>query len=167
MSRHYPTLCFALMFIFITSSRIQQQRTVTGRVTDESGAEMPGVNVVIKGTTEGTATDADGRYSVTVSDDAVLVFSFVGYASTEVPIGGRSVVDVTLEPDVTTLQELVVTGYTVERKADIIGAVAVVDSDELLQTPTANLSQQLQARAPGVVASGAGAPGEAAKVRIR
>lgn len=167
MSRLYPRLCFALMFIFITAAAIAQQRTVTGRVTDESGAEMPGVNVVIKGTTEGTATDADGRYSVTVSDDAVLVFSFVGYASTEVPIGGRSVVDVTLEPDVTTLQELVVTGYTVERKADIIGAVAVVDSDELLQTPTANLSQQLQARAPGVVASGAGAPGEAAKVRIR
>ena len=137
-------------------------------VTDENGSSMPGVNVLVKGTSTGTATDVDGNFKISVaSDQATLLFTFVGYATAEIIVGSRSVVNIQLTPDVQTLTELVVTGYSVEKKADIIGAVAVVNSKELLQTPSSNLSAMLQGRASGVISSGGGAPGEAAKVRIR
>jgi TonB-linked SusC/RagA family outer membrane protein len=158
----------AALLLMLTSVVLAQERTVSGKVTDETGAEMPGVNVLLKGSSVGTATDADGAYQISVpGNDATLVFTFIGYASTEVVVGSRTTVDINLATDVRTLTELVVTGYTTEKKADIIGAVAVVNSKELLQTPTANLSQMIQGRAAGVVSSGAGAPGEGAKIRIR
>jgi TonB-linked SusC/RagA family outer membrane protein len=158
----------ALLALFAASFAIAQERVVSGTVTDEEGVGMPGVNVLVKGTTSGTATSADGTFRLNVpSDQAVLVVSFIGYSTQEVPVGTQSSIAIQLRLDVTALQEVVVTGYTSERKADIIGAVAVVGSKELMQTPTANLSQMLQGRAPGVVTSGSGAPGEAARVRIR
>lgn len=128
---------------------------------------MPGVNVLIKGTATGTATDGDGKYTLSVPTNATLVFTFVGYTTSEVPVGSQTVVDVQMAPDALTLSEIVVTGYTSEKKADIIGSVAVVNAKELTVTPTADLSQQLQGRAPGVLVSGGGAPGEGAKIRIR
>jgi TonB-linked SusC/RagA family outer membrane protein len=157
-----------LLALFVSSIALAQERVVSGTVTDDQGSGMPGVNVLVKGTTTGTATAADGTFRLNVpSDQAVLVVSFIGYATKEVPVGTQTSLAIQLELDVTALQEVVVTGYTSERKADIIGAVAVVASKELLQTPSPNLSQMLQGRAPGVVTSGAGAPGESAKVRIR
>jgi TonB-linked SusC/RagA family outer membrane protein len=157
----------AAFLLLIATVAMAQERIVTGQVTDENGGAMPGVNVILKGTSQGTATDVEGKYSINANDQATLVFTFVGYSSSEVLVGSRSMVNVQMTPDVTTLQELVVTGYTVEKKADIIGAVSVVNSKELLQTPSANLSQMIQGRAAGVIASGSGAPGEAAKIRIR
>jgi TonB-linked SusC/RagA family outer membrane protein len=157
----------ALMLLF-ASMALAQQRVVTGVVKDEGGTGMPGVNVLIKGTAEGTATDVDGNYSIAVpGDESVIVFSFVGYTSQEITVGPRTSIDISMQPDVTTLQELVVTGYMVEKKADIIGSVAVINNKDLLATPAANLTSQLQGRAPGVVVSGGGEPGAAAKVRIR
>ncbi len=158
----------AALLLMLASVVLAQERTVTGTVTDESGSGMPGVNVLVKGTSTGTATDADGSYAISVSGgDAILVFTFVGYTTDEIPVGTRTTVNIQMTPDIRTLTELVVTGYSSERKADIIGSVAVVDADALMQTPTANLSAQLQGRAPGVIASGAGAPGEGAKIRVR
>lgn len=158
----------AVLLLMLASVVLAQERTVSGTVNDDTGAPIPGVNVLVKGTTTGTSTDADGKYSLGVSgSDAVLVFSFIGFTTQEVPVGTRTLVDVSMAADVQTLTELVVTGYSTEKKADIIGSVAVVNNKDLMATPTANLSQQLQGRAPGVVASGAGAPGEGATIRIR
>lgn len=155
------------VFLFSTGAVYAQDRNVSGTVKDETGNPMPGVNVLIKGTTIGTASDGDGKYTLSVPSNATLVFTFVGYTSNEVPVGSQTVVDVQMAPDALTLSEIVVTGYGSERKADIIGSVAVVNSKELMVTPSADLTQQLQGRAPGVLVSGSGAPGEAAKIRIR
>jgi TonB-linked SusC/RagA family outer membrane protein len=161
------SLTVAVMLLFC-SGVLAQERVVTGKVTDENGSPMPGINVLVKGTARGTATDVDGKYSLSVpGEDAVLVFTFVGYSSIEQPVSGRTSMDVQMNPDVTTLSELVITGYTVEKKADIIGSVAVVNQAQLLSTPASNLSSQLQGRAAGVTVSGNGEPGSAAKIRIR
>jgi TonB-linked SusC/RagA family outer membrane protein len=147
---------------------VLQGTEVRGRVVDESGMEMPGVTVLVKGTTVGTATDMNGNFSLNVPDaSGTLVFSFIGYKSQEVPIGNQSVINVTMDVEAKALEEIVVTGYTTQEKRDIIGAVSVVDSDELLQTPAPNVAQQLQGRAAGVVTSGTGQPGAGAKVRVR
>ncbi len=143
------------------------QGVVSGQVTDDVGDPIPGVNVVIQGTTSGTVTDATGNYSLTASSSDVLVFSFVGYLTQQITVGNQTNINVSLEADVQQLQEVVVTGYTSERAADIIGSVGIVNTDDALSTPSANISQQLQGRAAGVTVSGDGAPGEGAKVRIR
>lgn len=158
----------SLLWTMCVAAALAQGASVAGTVTDESGVTMPGVNVLVKGTGTGTATDANGRYQINVPDDAaVLVFTFVGYATTEVAVNGRSVVDVQLVPDVQTLTELVVTGYQVQRKADISGAVAVVDTEELQTLVTSSFAQKLHGRAPGVTVSTSGSPGDATNVRIR
>ena len=156
------------LWVMCVSLVLAQERTVSGNVTDEAGSTMPGVNVLIKGTSTGTATDADGKFSISIpGDDAVLVFTFVGYASAEVAVGMRSVVDIQLTPDVQTLSELVVTGYQVQRKADISGAVAVVDATQLENLVASSFAQKLAGRAPGVTVSTSGSPGDATNVRIR
>ena len=106
---------------------------VSGVVRDDIGTAVPGVNVIEKGTTNGTATDVDGKYSLLVSgDDAVLVFSFIGYMTQEVGVGGRSTIEVSMAPDTKTLQEVVVVGYGEKKKATITGAVTSVKSDDIL-----------------------------------
>lgn len=143
------------------------ERVVTGTIRDESGSPMPGVNVIVGGTSNGTVSDTSGKYSISVGSGTRLLFSFIGYISQEVEVGSSTTIDVSLKVDVTELSEIVVTGYTTEKKADIIGSVAVINSKDLLSNPVPNLSQQLQGRASGVIASGSGAPGEGAKIRIR
>lgn len=143
---------------------------VSGVVRDDSGAPIPGVNVVEKGTTNGTATDVDGRYSLLVSsDDAVLVFSFIGYTTQEVTVGGRSSIEVTMAPDTQTLQEVVVVGYGEQKKATVTGSVTSVKSDQIVQSPVTNLSNALAGRLPGVVfINRSGEPGyDGSQIRIR
>ena len=143
---------------------------VSGVVTDDTGSPIPGVNVVEKGTTNGTATDVDGRYSLLVgSADAVLVFSFIGYATQEVTVGGRSTIDITMAPDTQTLQEVVVVGYGEKKKATITGAVTSVKSEEILKAPVTNLSNALAGRLPGTVfINRSGEPGnDGSQIRIR
>ncbi|HEU5147811.1 MAG TPA: carboxypeptidase-like regulatory domain-containing protein, partial [Chryseosolibacter sp.] len=143
---------------------------VSGIVRDDAGAPVPGVNVVEKGTTNGTATDVDGRYSLMVSsDDAVLVFSFIGYATQEVTVGGRSSIEVTMAPDTQTLQEVVVVGYGEQKKATVTGSVTSVKSAEIVQSPVTNLSNALVGRLPGVIfVNRSGEPGyDGSQIRIR
>ncbi|HEX7013931.1 MAG TPA: SusC/RagA family TonB-linked outer membrane protein, partial [Cyclobacteriaceae bacterium] len=154
--------------LILTSSALAQERSVSGTVTDESGNSMPGVSVVIKGTTQGTATDADGRYTLRVpGDDAVLVFSFVGYSPSEVQVGSRSVVDVAMNPDIQTLTELVVTGYSIDNRRDVTGAVSTVKATDLTVVPSGNIEQQLQGRVAGVTVVTNGQPGTTSQVRVR
>ncbi len=106
-----------------------QDRTVSGTVTGgDDGSTLVGVNILEKGTTNGTVTDASGNYSMTVKDDATLVFSFIGYAPQEIAVGNRTAISVILQPDVATLNEVVVVGYGTVKKSDATGALAVVDS---------------------------------------
>lgn len=164
--KYYLPLIF-LIFGLVLSSRAQAQ-IVTGKVADAtSGDGLPGVTVLVQGTTTGTVTDMNGNYSLNVTPNATLVYSFIGYVSQTIPVNNRSVIDVQLSEDVEQLSEVVVTGYTTQRREDITGAVSIVKAEELLQTPSGNVQQQLQGRVAGVTTSGSGQPGAGAKVRIR
>src|SRR5687767_11125975 len=142
--------------------------TVSGKVTDDANQPVPGVNILLKGTTTGTTSDANGAYTLTVPDEnGVLVFSFIGYATQEVSINNRSVIDVSLVSDAVALSEIVVTGYTTQSKRDITGAVAIISSDQLLTTPSTNLGQALQGKVAGVTVGNENSPGGGVMVRIR
>jgi len=168
-SFHLRSFSLTCLLLLLSIVSFAQSRTITGKVTaQDDGASLPGVNVLVKGTTTGATTDSGGNYTLSVpGNDAVIVFSFIGYKTQEVAIGNRTTINVGLAADLQALEEVVVTGYTTERKKDIIGSVAVVNAKTTLQQPAANVSSMLQGRAAGVTVSGTGAPGAAAKVRIR
>ena len=150
-----------------TTVLLAQERTVTGRVTDESQATVPGASVLIKGTTTGTVSDADGNFTIAVSDDDVLIFSFIGYSTQEILVGSQTNINVIMQVDITQLQEIVVTGYATQQKKDLTGSVGVVETKELIAIPTGNVTNQLQGRVAGVTVTGSGQPGTTSKVRIR
>ncbi|MDH4294812.1 MAG: SusC/RagA family TonB-linked outer membrane protein [Cyclobacteriaceae bacterium] len=143
---------------------------VTGTVRDENGQTFPGVNVVIKGTSIGTTTDTNGKYTLNVEDDnATLVFSFVGYTTQEIALAGRSVIDLTMAPDVQALEEVVVTALGIQRSARSLGyATSKVNSDQLTINRSPNLMNTLQGKVAGLNISSLGTgPGGSSKIRIR
>ena len=144
-----------------------QTKNVTGNVMSPEGETLPGVNVIEKGTNNGTVTDIDGNYSLNVGEDAILLFSFVGYRPVEQPVGNQSVINVTLAFDVTALEEIVVVGYGFQRERDLTTAITSVKSDELTKTPTSQAMQALQGKIAGVQIVNNGAPGGSPTVRIR
>lgn len=122
---------FVIVCSVASLQALAQNAKVTGKVTSsDDGSGLPGVSIVEKGTSNGTVTDADGAYSLSVSGDAVLVFSFVGYASQEVAVAGRTQINIILETDVTALSEVVIVGYGEVKKADATGSVAAVSSKD-------------------------------------
>jgi TonB-dependent starch-binding outer membrane protein SusC len=144
------------------------QTVVSGRVTEESGMSVPGVNILVKGTTQGTTTDADGNYSLNVPANSTLVFSFIGYVVQEIPVGSQTVIDVLLVSDVTTLTELVVVGYGVQEKKDITGAVSVVDSKAMESRPNTQFGNLIQGKTSGVqVLTPSGKPSAGFSIRVR
>jgi len=160
--------CF--VFVLLSVTAWAQERTVTGKVTAASdGAGVPGVNVVIKGTTQGTVTDADGSFKITVpSNSSVLVFSFIGLETQEITVGDRSQFDVPMNNDVTQLSEVVVVGYSTIQKKELTGAISSVRGEAIANLPMQSFDRALQGRAAGVqVLSGNGVPGGAVSVRIR
>lgn len=148
---------------------IVQTSTVSGRVISmEDQTGLPGVNILEKGTSNGTVTDIDGNYQLTVSENATLVFSSVGFVTEEIEVGGRSVIDLTMSPDIMALQEIVVIGYGTQEKKLVTGATVQVTGDELQKRNTTNPLQALQGQTPGVqIASTSGQPGSDMKVTIR
>lgn len=124
--------------------------TVTGTVTDENGEAIPGVTVSVPGTSIGTATDLDGNYSLTVPEGATLTFSFIGFVTQSIAVGGRSVIDVTLVEDMASLEEVVVVGYGVQKRMNLTGAVDQVSSEVLQGRNVGNLTQSLQGAMPNV-----------------
>ncbi|GLU54042.1 SusC/RagA family TonB-linked outer membrane protein [Dyadobacter frigoris] len=145
-------------------------RTIKGRVTEKDKADgLPGVNVVIKGTSVGTTTDGTGAYTLSVPESgAVLVFSFVGYISQEVAVGNRSTLDVAIESDTKALSEVVVIGYGTAKKSDLTGSVGSVKEDQLKERPSPSLNQALSGKVSGVqVNVNSGRPGGRSNVRIR
>ncbi|MEM9326584.1 MAG: SusC/RagA family TonB-linked outer membrane protein, partial [Bacteroidota bacterium] len=142
-------------------------QTVTGTVTDE-GEALPGVSILVKGTTQGTITDIDGKYSIQAPGDATLIVSFVGYVTQEVAVNGRSNLDVVLEADIAQLEEVVVIGYGTAKKSDLTGSLAQVTAESFEAQPIARVEDALQGRASGVIVSRtSGQPGAGVKIRVR
>src|SRR5688572_2727768 len=136
----------------LLETRVPLLILVSGTVNDENGQPLPGVNVLEKGTTNGTTTDATGRFSFNVQDaNSVLVFSFIGYSTQEIPVGGQTEFSITLAPDIRALDEVVVVGYGTQERADLTGSVASVSSREILTVPVERMDQALQGRAAGVL----------------
>ncbi|MEO1254122.1 MAG: carboxypeptidase-like regulatory domain-containing protein, partial [Bacteroidota bacterium] len=160
-------LLLTAMFFFVVSF-LTAQRTVSGKVTDDAGEPLPGVNVVIKGTTTGVTTDLDGNYRLSVEDGATLVFSYIGFDTQEIAVGARSTVDLSMA-GATELQEVVVTAIGIESNKRALGySVQNVDSEELANTQETNLVNALNGKAAGVtVVSSSGTPGASANIRIR
>jgi TonB-linked SusC/RagA family outer membrane protein len=145
-----------------------QEKTITGKVTGEGEGPLPGVNVTVQGTVIGAITDLNGAYTIKVpGPTAVLVYSSIGYSTKQMVVGNQTVIDMVLLSDVRALQEVVVTGYTTQRRKDLTGSVGVVEPAKLTAIPTGNVSNALQGRTSGVTVIGNGQPGETAKVRIR
>lgn len=159
---------FFLSMVFSAGVLYAQERTITGKVSSAEEGPLVGINVTVQGTTTGAITDSNGDYSIRVPGaNAVLVFSSIGYLTRQVTVGTQSVIDVILESDVTALQEVVVTGYSSQRRRDLTGSVGVVEPAKLTAVPTGNVSNALQGRTSGVTVVGDGRPGQTAKVRIR
>ncbi|MCF2487536.1 TonB-dependent receptor [Dyadobacter sp. CY347] len=161
-------LLFCLFFALFWANAAAQQQ-VTGTVTDSRGEPLPGVNIIVKSTSTGTVTNVDGTYSLNVSgENGVLLFSFIGYAPSEVPVNGRTRIDLAMKEDLQNLDELVVVGYGTVKKSDLTGSVASISSAELKAVPVATFDQALQGRAAGVqVVQSNGVPGGGTNIRIR
>lgn len=163
-------LSLVLLAMSVLSMAQAQPRTITGTVTSaENGEPLIGVSILIVGSLTGTVTDLDGNYELDVGPDAdSLQFSYTGFQTRQVPIAGRSVIDVQLPLTATQLNEVVVIGYGTVRKSDLTGSVYSVKSEELVKNPAANVLQSLQGKVPGVqISSASGNPGESPVVRIR
>ncbi len=160
-------LLFALFFALIQVAW-SQSVSVSGTVSDGNGITLPGVNVIEKGTSNGSSTDIDGNYQINVAEDAVLIFSYVGFVTQEVPIAGRSVINITIREDFQDLEEVVVIGYGSQLRENVTGAVSSVDAEDLSNIPQTSIDQLLQGRAAGVtVTNNSGQPGSAVSVKIR
>ena len=164
-------LLLSMMLVFVLSIESRaQDRNVSGTITDSSdGSALPGVNVLIKGTTTGTITDADGNYNLSISENTALVFSFVGYTTQEVDAGARSVINIQLDSDITQLTEVVITAIGLEANKRELGySIQNVDADEVRNAAETNLVSALSGKVAGVqVVSSSGTPGASAQIRIR
>ena len=145
----------------------QQSISVTGTVVDQNGEPLMGVNVIEKGTTNGTMTDMDGRFTLSVPGNATLQISYIGYTTEEVVVNNQTKLNITLKEDSQNLDELVVVGYGVVRKADLAGSVAVLDSKNFKDQPIVQVSDALQGRVSGVQVQNSGVPGGTVKIRVR
>ncbi|TVZ57335.1 TonB-linked SusC/RagA family outer membrane protein [Lutibacter sp. Hel_I_33_5] len=155
--------------LFSLQSLSSQNKTITGVVSDSSGTPLPGVSVLIKGTSKGTDTDFDGKYSLSVaSSGSELVFSSIGMKSKTILVGDRTKIDVVLEEDTQSLDEVVVVGYGSKKKSLVTGAISSINSEQIKSSSNQRVEQVLQGRTSGVtVSSSSGSPGSGAKIRIR
>ncbi|MGY5848163.1 SusC/RagA family TonB-linked outer membrane protein [Salegentibacter sp. HM20] len=145
-----------------------QDKTVSGTVLDEDGLPLPGVNVIEQGTSNGTQTNFDGNYSISVAPGDVLVFSYVGFTTQTITIGSSDVYNVTLAVDAAGLEEVVITGYVTQKRSDVTGSLVEVDEEKLNEFAAASVDQALQGNVAGLaVSSSSGTPGSVANIRIR
>ena len=161
-------LGLSLLLLNILHYAVAQDQSISGTVSDENGDPVPGVNVIVKGTSSGTVTDVSGEYRLNVPETAeALIFSFVGYASQEIEIGNRSTLDVQLATDAHQLSEVIVTGYTTQKKKDLTGAVGIVEIEDVQSFPVAGADEMLEGRVAGVDVISNNEPGANTAVRIR
>jgi len=163
-------VCFTVLGFLLPQVSVAQQVTVRGQVTDARTSEsLPGVSVMVKGTTFGTVTDIDGRYQITAGSAATLMFSYVGMKTLEVPVDGRSVIPVSLESLSYDVEQVVVVGYGVQKKANLSGAVSTVMVDKTLESrPITDVGRALQGTTPGlIVTTTSGLIGQTPTIKIR
>jgi TonB-linked SusC/RagA family outer membrane protein len=155
-------------FISLTTASLAQIQ-VSGKISDEGGQPLPGVNISVKGTTIGTTSDAEGRYSLlNVESNATLVFSFIGYANQEVTVNGRSTIDINMAQDVTALQEVVVVGYGTTKVKELSAAVSSLQGSAVTALNPVRIDQAMQGQIPGVnITSNSGSPGGSMNIKIR
>ncbi|MET4082773.1 TonB-linked SusC/RagA family outer membrane protein [Pedobacter sp. UYP30] len=159
---------FSFVLFILASFSVFAQKNVTGKVTSsDDKATIPGVSVSIKGSTYGTVTDQDGRYSITVKEGAVLTYSYIGFLPKDVTVGAASTYDVVLKTSLNDLNDVVVTGYSKEKKKDITGSVSVVNVEQLKNIPAGSPEQALQGQASGLNIVTSGEPGGPSSIRIR
>ncbi len=169
MKKHVQGFSVLFLFLIFTSAfqAFGQNIQISGKVTDAStGQTLPGVSILVKNTTVGTTTGLNGKYSLQAKIGSKLVFSYIGY-QTQTIVVSQKTIDVTMKPTATGLNELVVVGYTTERKSDITGAVSVVKVGKIISQPVSGIDKMLQGRAAGVDVISSGAPGGGVAVRIR
>ena len=164
----FKYLSIVALFLLSNTQLFAQESIISGVISDDDANPLPGVNVFIKGTNVGTATDFDGNYSISVNTGDVLLFSFVGFSSQEVTVGDENTIDVSMVTDYANLDEVVITGYGTTRKKDLVSSIAQIKGDALENQPVARVDNMLQGRAAGVnVVSSSGEPGAPAVIRIR
>ncbi len=163
----------SLLFLFLGAiltgmSAFAQDKMVTGTVTDETGSGLPGVSVVVKGTTRGTTTDANGKYSIAAARNAVLSFSFVGFVAQEVTVGTQSTINLSMLPDVANLQEVIVTAFGTAKKESFTGSAGVIDAESIEKRPVTSIISAIAGTTSGVTTTaGSGQPGASPSIRIR
>ena len=161
-------LFLVALFSVLAIGAAAQSKTVSGTVTDKTGETVIGASVVVKGTTNGTITDIDGKFTISnVPDNGIIQVSFVGYKTQDIPAGGKSVFHITLEEDAEILDEVVVVGYGVQKKSDVTGALTQVTEKTIKERPVQNALQAMQGKAAGVQITSNNRPGELGDVRIR
>lgn len=166
-------MAIAFFFFFITTGVFAQSsagtRKISGVVVDKTNEPLIGVNIIVRGMSNGTITDMNGKYSISVPEEKpVLIFSYIGYKKQEVKVVGRNVVNVTLEEDVSNLDEVVVVGYGTQRRRDLTGAVASISGEKLKDIPVISAAQAITGKLPGVqVTQTDGSPDAEIKIRVR
>ena len=159
---------FLILTLFFTLHlSAQNKKTITGTILDEKRESIIGASVSVKGTTNGTITDIDGKFSLDVTENDILTISYLGFLSQEIPVAGKSSLQIIMKENAEMLDEIVVVGYGVMRKKDLTGAVASIDSKSMQDKPVANIGEALQGRASGVQIINSGAPGSNVSIRIR
>lgn len=158
---------FFICLMFFSLEIYAQQKTVTGTITTANGDPIPGVNIVEKGTTNGTVSDFDGKYSITASNGSVLVFTSIGIKTKEITLGQASTYNVSMEEDNTLLDEVVVVGYGTQKKSDVTGALVSVSAEEITSRPVNNAIEAMQGKAAGVDISSNERPGQVGSITIR
>ena len=160
-------LVFLLLFVACSSSVFAQSKTISGVVTS-AGEPLIGASIAEKGTTNGTVTDMDGKFSINVSsDNAILVVSYIGYVDQQFTVKNQKKWDIVLKEDLQSLDEVVVVGYGTQRKGNIATAVTTVKAETLQNRPVQTVGEALQGQVPGLMVTGKGAPGEAPTLQIR
>ncbi|SFZ92054.1 TonB-linked outer membrane protein, SusC/RagA family [Flaviramulus basaltis] len=156
-----------LLFVFSVKANAQST-TVSGKVTDESGIPLPGVNVIVQNTSTGTSTDFDGLFSINASSNAVLEFSYLGYVNQSISVNGRTTINISLKEDVSQLDEVVVVGYGTMERSNVTGAITTVDVAAIEKTPVPNVVEALRGQVAGLrVTRGNGQPGSGVNFTIR
>lgn len=158
MKNAMKSFCFILMF-FSSLLSFAQQRAITGTIKSSDGELLPGATVVVKGTTNGTITDLEGKYQIQANQGDLLIVTFIGFNEASQVVGAGSVYDFILKEDTEQLEEVVVTGYAVEKKSDITGAISIIKTDDLDQVSTPNVISKLQGKVPGLTLTSSGVPG--------
>ncbi|MDR0538410.1 MAG: TonB-dependent receptor [Tannerellaceae bacterium] len=157
------------LLLFLCTSMASAQNSIAGKVTDTNGEPLIGVNVLVKGTTNGNITDIDGKYALQqVTPQSILVFSYIGYISQEVAVGNQRTIDIQLKDDMQRLEEVVVVGYGTQKRSDITGSVTSIPKDRLSNLPVANFAQAIQGVAAGInINQSSSIPGDAPEILVR